>query len=84
MTTGRTRGRLWVAKGGGGGRFFGGIVCAEILETLNSFNIDVLGYIKGLSLNAMIICMGTQEVVCMVINNRVVARVLHTLNTTFC
>ena len=27
-----------------------------ILETLNSFNFDVLGHIKGLSLNAMIIC----------------------------
>ena len=55
-TTGRTRRRLWVAKGGGGGGFFRGIVCADILDTLNSFNIDILGYMKGLSLNAMIIC----------------------------
>ena len=38
--------RLWVAEGGGGGGFFRGIVCADILETPNSFNIDVLGYIK--------------------------------------
>jgi hypothetical protein len=37
--------RLWVAKGVGGGGFFRGIVCADILDTLNSFNIDVLGYI---------------------------------------
>jgi hypothetical protein len=53
---------------------------SSILETLNSFNFDVLGHIKGLSLNAMIICMGTQEVACIEVNNRVVARVLHTLN----
>jgi hypothetical protein len=56
-TTGRAIGRLWVAKDGGGGGFFQGVVYADILETLNSFNIDVLGYIKGLLLNAMIICM---------------------------
>ena len=61
--------QLWVAKGGSSSGFFQGIVCADILETLNSFNIDVLGYIKGLSLNAMIICIGTQGVVCMVVNN---------------
>jgi hypothetical protein len=52
----------------------------SILETLNSFNFDVLGHIKGFSLNAMIICMGTQEGACIEVNNRVVARVLHTLN----
>jgi hypothetical protein len=53
----------------------------SILETLGSFNFDVLWHIKGLSLNAMIICMGTQEVVCIEVNNRVVARALHTLTS---
>lgn len=52
----------------------------SILETLNSFNFDVLSYIKGLSLNAIIICIGTQEVACIEVNNR---RVLYTYGSAW-
>jgi hypothetical protein len=37
--------RPW-ATGGGGGRFFRGIACAGIVQTVNSLNSDVLSNIQ--------------------------------------
>jgi hypothetical protein len=39
--------RPW-ATGGGGEGFFRGIACVGIVQTVNSFNSDVLGNINGL------------------------------------
>jgi hypothetical protein len=65
------------------GGFFRGIARAGYIKAVNSFNFDVLGYIKALALNTMKFYVFAQAAARLGRECQAFARVLHTLNRPF-